>query len=116
MGTATKKVVVDRVLEWNEADLIRKLRAETGITLERLAAESRLSITTINRIELGKTAEAKRATLAKLAAVFGLTYEDFMAAIPRRHQGVRVRVHEAKVAQWREERKRTKRRPRTGAR
>lgn len=100
---------MERVFVWNEADVIRKLRAETGITTERLAIESRVSISAINRIETGRTADATKPTLEKLAAVFGMSYEDLIAAVPSRHPGVRVQLTDAQLARWREERKRSRR-------
>ena len=101
---------VDQVLPWTEADVVRKLRAETGITLKRLAKESGVALKTINRLEMGHTEEAKRATLMKLARVFGMTQDEFFAAIPRRQPGPHVRVPDAKIATWREERKRRRQR------
>lgn len=97
------------VLVWTEADVIRKLRAETGITLARLAKESGVSLTAINRIEKGHTAEATRDTLARLGTVFGLTVDDVFAAIPRKHPGVPLDVPDDKLARWREDRKKRRR-------
>lgn len=62
--------------------MIRKLRVTFGWTLADLQRKSGVDPTTINKIELGKTREADRSTLQKIAAAFGLTLTQFLDAIP----------------------------------
>jgi transcriptional regulator with XRE-family HTH domain len=69
-------------LTWTEGDVIRKLRRAFGWTLEALAKRTTLDPTTLNKIELGKTKAADRATLQKLAAAFGFTLTQFLDSIP----------------------------------
>lgn len=67
---------------WHEGDVIRKVRTLLGWTLEDLAAVSGVNFTVINRIELGKTKEPKRATLTKIARAFGWTPRQILEAVP----------------------------------
>ncbi len=53
-----------------------------GWTLEDLAERSGVNFTVINRIELGKTKEPKRATLAKIARAFGWSPRQIFEAVP----------------------------------
>jgi transcriptional regulator with XRE-family HTH domain len=69
-------------LTWTEGDVIRKLRRAFGWTLGELGARATLDPTTLNKIELGKTKAADRATLQKLAAAFGFTLTQFLDSIP----------------------------------
>lgn len=92
--------------EWSEADVIRKLQDETGITNERLAKESGLSTKAIARLVSGETKDPKRDTLTQLARVFGLSLDDLRSAVPK-GPPIRFRVHESKLKQWRAERRKT---------
>ncbi len=67
---------------WHEGDVIRKVRTVLGWTLDDLATLSGVNFTVINRIELGKTKEPKRATLAKIARAFGWTPRQILEAVP----------------------------------
>ncbi len=69
-------------MSWHEGDVIRKVRTLLGWTLEDLAEVSGVNFTVINRIELGKTKEPKRATLAKIARAFGWTPRQIFDAVP----------------------------------
>lgn len=69
-------------MSWHEGDVIRKVRTLLGWTLEDLAAVSGVNFTVINRIELGKTKEPKRATLAKIAHAFGWSPRQILEAVP----------------------------------
>lgn len=71
-----------RNVPWTEGDVIRKLRQIYDCKLEELAKISGVSLTAINRLELGKTKEPTRETVRKIAAAFGLTPAQFSAAIP----------------------------------
>lgn len=69
-------------VSWHEGDVIRKVRVLLGWTLEDLAEVSGVELTVINRIELGKTKEPKRATLAKIARAFGWSPRQILEAVP----------------------------------
>jgi Predicted transcriptional regulator with C-terminal CBS domains len=69
-------------VSWHEGDVIRKARTLLGWTLEDLAERSGVNFSVINRIELGKTKEPKRATLAKIARAFGWTPRQILEAVP----------------------------------
>lgn len=69
-------------LTWTEGDMLRKLRVAFGWKLKELAAKTTLDPTTLNKIELGKTKAADRATLQKLATAFGFTLTQFLDSIP----------------------------------
>jgi transcriptional regulator with XRE-family HTH domain len=69
-------------LVWHEGDVVRKLRTLTGWTLQQTAARSGVTFNTISRIELGVTQEAKRGTLTKVAAAFGLTARQLADCVP----------------------------------
>lgn len=71
-----------RNVPWTEGDVIRKLRVIFGFTLEQLAERCDVSFTTISKLELGKTKEARRDTLKKIAAAFGWTAQQIIEAIP----------------------------------
>lgn len=77
-----------RTVPWHEGDVIRKLRVAAGLRLEDLAAMTTLSFTTIAALEIGKTREAKRTTIEKIALAFGLTERELRDMVPR--QGVRL--------------------------
>jgi transcriptional regulator with XRE-family HTH domain len=67
---------------WTEGDVVRKLRAMRGWTLQQLQIKSGVNIQVLHRIESGKTKEAKRATLDRIAAVFGVTSRHLLDAVP----------------------------------
>lgn len=69
-------------LVWHEGDVVRKLRTLAGWTLEEMSERSGVNLNVISRLELGVTKEAKRATLAKVAAVFGLTERQLVDCVP----------------------------------
>ena len=73
-----------REASWTAGDLVRKLRGVSGLKLEQLAARAGVSLSAIHELEVGTTAEPKRATLTKIAAVFGLTLREFEDLIPNR--------------------------------
>lgn len=75
---------------WHEGDVVRKLRIAAGLTLEQLAALSSLSFTTIAAMEIGKTREPKRETIAKLALAFGLSERELRDMVPQ--QAVRLKT------------------------
>ena len=100
---------MDRVCPWTEVDVLRKLQAEAGLTLQQWARESGLAHKTITRLISGATDEPKQKTLAKLASVFGMSLDELRAAVPRQ-PGVRLRVPDAKLIQWRKAKRRTRRR------
>jgi transcriptional regulator with XRE-family HTH domain len=70
-------------VEWREGDVIRRLRTAAGWKLKHLAAASGVDLQVIHRLEIGKTKEAKRATLMKIAGAFGLTDRQLIDAIPK---------------------------------
>jgi len=69
-------------MRWHEGDVIRKIRATVGWTLEDLASASGVNVYAIHKIEKGITREAKRATLDRIGAPFGLTWDQILKAIP----------------------------------
>lgn len=70
------------LIEWREGDVIRRLREAAGWGLEELAAASGVDLQTIHRMEKGRTKEAKRSTLHRIAQAFGLTERQLRDAIP----------------------------------
>jgi len=62
--------------------VVRKLRAVVGWKLKDLSAASGVDVQTIHRLEAGKTKEAERDTLTKLATAFGLTWRHLLDAVP----------------------------------
>jgi transcriptional regulator with XRE-family HTH domain len=72
----------DVMVQWHEGDVIRKLRKLVGWTLEDLSKASGVDTQVIHRLEIGKTKEAKRATLSRLAGAFGLTSTQLLSAVP----------------------------------
>ncbi len=70
-------------IDWHEGDVVRKLRAVAGWTLQELASASGVNIQVIHRLEAGTTKEPKRATLARLAEAFGLSARELTDAVPR---------------------------------
>lgn len=75
---------------WTEGDVVRKLRTLAGWKLKQLAELSGVSLTMIHELEVGKTKEAKRATLTRIAGAFGLTLHDLLDLVPK--QAVRLDV------------------------
>jgi len=71
-----------REVAWHEGDVVRKLRAAAGWTLNDLETRSGVGFAVIHKLESGRTKEAKRATLEKLAAAFGLTARDLLDLVP----------------------------------
>ena len=69
-------------VQWHEGDVVRKLRAIVGWKLKDLSAASGVDIQVIHRLEVGKTKEAERETLTRLAAAFGLTWRQLLDAVP----------------------------------
>jgi transcriptional regulator with XRE-family HTH domain len=69
-------------VNWHEGDVVRKLRAVAGWTLQELAHASGVNIQVIHRLEAGATKEPKRATLTRLAEAFGLTARELADAVP----------------------------------
>lgn len=69
-------------INWRDGDVIRRLRDQAGWTLEQLAEVSTVNPQTIHRLEKGKTKEAKRETLERIAHVFGLTERQLRDALP----------------------------------
>ncbi len=73
-----------REAPWTEGDVVRKLRLVAGWKLKHLAKHSGVSLTMIHELEMGKTKEAKRATLTRIAAAFGLTLRDLLDLVPQK--------------------------------
>lgn len=71
-----------REAAWHLGDVIRKLRAAADLTLHELADQSGVNISVIHDLEIGRTKEAKRATLDKLASAFSLTARELEDLIP----------------------------------
>ena len=71
-----------REVAWTEGDVVRKLRIVAEWKLKDLAKQSGVSLTMIHELEMGKTKEAKRSTLTKIAAAFGLTYPELLGLVP----------------------------------
>lgn len=69
-------------VQWHEGDVVRKLRAVVGWKLKDLSAASGVGIQVIHRLEAGKTKEAERDTLIRLATAFGLTWRQLVDAVP----------------------------------
>jgi transcriptional regulator with XRE-family HTH domain len=67
---------------WRIGDVVRKLRQEANLTLADLDALSGVHLTTIHDLEVGRTKEAKRATLTRLAGVFGLSLRELEDLVP----------------------------------
>lgn len=68
----------DRILERSIGERIKVLRAESGLTLERLASESGVSRAMISRIERGE-ASPTASLLARICAALGLSLSGFFA-------------------------------------
>lgn len=77
-------------MTWHEGDVVRKLRQVLGWRLKDLKKLTGLNISVIHDLEVGTTKEAKRATLIKLAAAFGLTLRELQDQVPL--QAVRFNV------------------------
>src|SRR4051794_12561325 len=82
-------------LVWREGDVIRRLRMAAGWRLRDLAEASGVDIQVIHRLEIGKTKEAKRGTLTKIAGAFGLSDRQLLDAVPA---GADLPVELAKIA------------------
>ena len=61
---------------------IRRLRELRALSQRELAAQARLSVTTVNRIEVAKRKPMPR-TVRKLAAALGVTPEELLSEQPR---------------------------------
>ena len=61
---------------------IRKLRELRALSQRELAARAKLSVTTLNRIELGRHKPLPR-TVRKLAEALGVTPEELLSEQPR---------------------------------
>lgn len=68
----------DHILESSIGERIRALRAENGLTLDQLAAESGVSRAMISRIERGE-ASPTASLLARICAALGLSLSGFFA-------------------------------------
>lgn len=68
----------DHILERSIGERIKTLRAESGLTLDRLASESGVSRAMISRIERGE-ASPTASLLARICAAFGLSLSGFFA-------------------------------------
>lgn len=67
---------------WHEGDVVRKLRQAAGWKLRHLHQASGVTIKVLSELELGHTKEAKRGTLTKIAAAFGLSLREFQDLVP----------------------------------
>lgn len=54
---------------------LRRIREERGLTVEELAEQSRVSVTTIKDVERGRQ-EVRGDTIAKLAKPLGLAFDE----------------------------------------
>ncbi len=70
-------------MPWHEGDLVHKLRRLQGLNVEQLAARADLSPSIIRRLEQGKTRQADRNTVVKIARVFGMSAGEFIDAVPQ---------------------------------
>jgi len=61
---------------------VRRLRELRALSQRELAARANLSVTTVNRIELGQRKPMPR-TVRKLAEALGVTPEELLAEQPR---------------------------------
>ncbi len=61
---------------------IRRLRELRALSQRELAARAKLSVTTVNRIEVGQHRPMPR-TVRKLAGALGVTTEQLLAEQPR---------------------------------
>ena len=61
---------------------VRRLRELRALSQRELAARAKLSVTTINRIEIGQRKPMPR-TVRKLAEALGSTPEELLAEQPR---------------------------------
>ncbi len=61
---------------------IRRLRELRALSQRELAARAKLSVTTVNRIEIGQRKPMPR-TVRKLAEALGVTTEELLAEQPR---------------------------------
>ncbi|WP_142780036.1 helix-turn-helix domain-containing protein [Agrobacterium sp. T29] len=68
----------DHILERSIGERIKTLRAENGLTLDRLASESGVSRAMISRIERGE-ASPTASLLARICAALGLSLSGFFA-------------------------------------
>jgi transcriptional regulator with XRE-family HTH domain len=62
------------------SDVLRRLREDRGLTLEALAFKSGVSISSLGRIELGRTSAA-RATVVQIADALGISMGKLGAAV-----------------------------------
>jgi transcriptional regulator with XRE-family HTH domain len=67
---------------WHIGDVIRKLRQESGLKLKQVAERAGINLSVIHKLEMRHTKEPERATLQKLAAVFGLTVRQLEDMVP----------------------------------
>lgn len=68
---------------WNIGDVVAKLRDAAGWTLDDLAEHAGMNRNVISKLETGRTGEAKRKTLVKIAAAFGLTVRELEDQVPQ---------------------------------
>ncbi len=61
---------------------VRRLRVLHALSQRELAAQAKLSVTTVNRIETGQRKPMPR-TVRKLAEALGVTPEELLAEQPR---------------------------------
>lgn len=61
---------------------LRRLRELRALSQRELAAHARLSVTTVNRIEVGQRKPMPK-TVRKLAEALGVTLEELLAEQPR---------------------------------
>jgi transcriptional regulator with XRE-family HTH domain len=61
---------------------VRRLRELRALSQRELAAQAKLSVTTVNRIETGKRKPIPR-TVRRLAEALGVTPEELLAEQPR---------------------------------
>lgn len=61
---------------------VRRLRELRALSQRELAAQAKLSVTTVNRIETGKRNPIPR-TVRRLAKALGVTPEELLAEQPR---------------------------------
>ena len=61
---------------------LRRLRQLRALSQRELASRAKLSVTTINRIEIGQRKPMPR-TIRKLAEALGVTPEDLLSEQPR---------------------------------
>lgn len=70
--------------QWTIGDVVRKLRASAHLKLKELADRAGgMNISVIHNLETGRTKEAERETLNRIASTFGLTVRELEDLVPQ---------------------------------